>query len=77
MLAELRALHQEWHIAHEQAARAERKLMDSLRGDPGADPLEVEAVRALRASASSRLQAFLAAAEVASWRCRTSGQKAP
>lgn len=66
MLAEIRALYLEWHAAHERAARAERKLMNSLMAGFATDPLEVAAACALRAEASSRLQAFLSATEVAS-----------
>lgn len=72
MVAEISVLHQEWHAAHEEASQAERKLMATMRGDSAADPQEIEAVCALRAEASRRLQVFLAAAEVASRNCRTS-----
>ena len=72
MLAEISALHQEWHAAAQRALQAERMLMESLRGDRTPDALEIEAVCTLRADASRRLQNFLAAAEKASRSCAVS-----
>ena len=72
MLAEISALHQEWYAAAQRALQAERTLMESLRGDRTPDALEIEAVCALRADASRRLQTFLAATEAASRNCGVS-----
>ncbi|MDR6521170.1 hypothetical protein J2789_003856 [Variovorax paradoxus] len=70
MLSEISALYQEWRAAAERASLAERNLMTWLSGDSRPDPQDIESAYALRAVATSRLKAFLAAVEEASRACR-------